>query len=650
MTALDIFERIQHQVPKHPKLLNLFFRDILSSEASFNQCIEHLKNSESSKLRLKNYIDRVFYHKDITYTLVESGISNRTGFASEIIRKLKHTILPEEKDKVAFHQTLLTVFEHGKLLKPSVLYKLEVLFEELEISLDFKGDFLQKELLHAVEVLSYRITATAIESEFIQKFKRNETLHSFVQQNKVVQQLMNNHQPNTLPNNELITQLIVVLDEATTDIQKLKSTANHQGASLQLTYSLNRVAQQITRLKALVMIYVNPVVTPQRLAELVFVVLQNETKKNSVRKQLNETTYLLAYQITEHESKTGEHYIAETKEDYKEMFVSSSKGGVFASLMTLIKIVLHHIPFAPFWQAFAYSVNYATGFVAIQITHSTLATKQPAMTAARIAHSLDTQKNDDQSIQALALTIGKVSRSQFVSFAGNLLVVFPLSFFIAFCYQLIFNDPIVNTKQAYDMLHEVHPYLNPTWFYACITGVFLFTSGIISGYYDNKVIYSNIPFRIRHHKGLQKVLSKRWLIRFSKYVEHNLGSLIGNICLGFFLGMAAFIGFIFGLPFDIRHITISSGNYAIAMFTLMGNVSWQYALVCLVGVLGIGMFNFLVSFGLAIFIAARSRKVKFHQFADLLKWTWVYVKKYPKDFFFAPKKDRNISDLTVAKK
>jgi site-specific recombinase len=42
-----------------------------------------------------------------------------------------------------------------------------------------------------------------------------------------------------------------------------------------------------------------------------------------------------------------------------------------------------------------------------------------------------------------------------------------------------------------------------------------------------------------------------------------MGALVGNIALGFFLGMAGFIGHIFGIPFDIRHITIAAGNSAI---------------------------------------------------------------------------------------
>jgi site-specific recombinase len=644
MSIETILNQVQQSAPRHPLLLKQLLQELGRSPKDFEQGIALLESSEANRLRLKHYIGRVFYRKDLTYVLVDSGISRRTGFIPELVRKIKHTIIPEEKDKAAFHETLRTVFSGNteRLLSEE---QLATLFRVLQIGVDFNDHYLKRELIDAIEILSYRITATAIESEFLNKFRRSQTLNSFVKQNKEVHALIAQHILGVPFNPQHVIHIKQLLSESVDDINLLKRNSHHQGASLQFTYTLHRISQQIERLKVLFDIYLEPVLTSQRLATFIHDILHSERDKNSIRKQLNETTYLLAYQIAEHESKTGEHYIAENAEEYKDMFVSSSKGGGFASLMTLAKVLLHHLSFAPFWQAFSYSMNYAAGFVGIQLTHSTLATKQPAMTASRIAHSLDKKDSDENSIRGLALMMGKVSRSQFISFAGNLLVVFPLSFAIAAVFQLLFGKPIVDVKNAQKMLRDVHPFLTPTWFYACITGVFLFLSGIISGYCDNKVIYSNIPLRIRHHAGLQRVLRKRALVRLSRYVETNLGSLIGNISLGFFLGMAGFIGFIFGLPFDIRHITISSGNYAIALFTLMGNVTWSYALTCLGGVMGIGFFNFMISFGLALFVAARSRRVRIAQFADLIKWTGIYFKRYPRDFFLPPKQERTIDEL-----
>jgi len=539
MTIELFFTTLQQSIPKHPNLLKDLLQLISKSTSSFNQLIETIQNSETSRLRLKNYLERVFTGKDITYILVESGIPKRTGFIAEITRKIKHTLIPEYIDKTTFHQTYSIISNQGKFKLTT--NQLSQLINILEIKINFSQSYLQSELIDAIEILSYRITATAIESEFIQKFKSNKILDSFIKQNKEIHALIAQHTLGIQFNPHLVNHVQKLLQQSMEDVDTLKKLSSNQGASLQLTYSLNRISHQIKRLNLLLHIYSKPILTTLELADFLLQISKNERKNNSIRDQLNETSYLLANQITEHESNTGEHYIADTKKEYNWMFRSSCGGGFFASLMTLIKIILQHLSLAPFWQAFAYSINYASGFVGIQITHATLATKQPAMTASRIALSLHKKDSEDNPMEGLALMIGKVSRSQFISFVGNLLVVFPLSFAIAWLYATFSGHNLVTEVEAKKMLVDVHPYLNPTWFYACITGVYLFLSGIISGYYDNKVIYSNIPLRVRHHPLLKKILTKRMLIKFSIFIKHNLGGLIGNIALGFFWGQLRFL-------------------------------------------------------------------------------------------------------------
>lgn len=642
MSIDTVLRSIQQHAPKHPVLLKQLVGELEQHPALFQEFISKLQNSESDRIRLKHYIERIFDHKDISYCLIESGIANRTGFTAEIFRKLKHKILPETGDIATFHETLIRV----STLKTFSQEQLQEILTLLNIEVDFTSTFLKNELIDAIEVLSYRITATAIESEFISRFKNNQTVTSFIRQNKEIHALIAQHILGIHFNPHLVTHIKGLLTDSLKDVAKLRHVSHHQGASLQLSYSLHRTAQQIERLNLLLDIYLQPKVDSKKLAYLIKQVSINEQQKNSIRSLLNETTYLLAYQIAEHESRTGEHYIAENRKEYLKMFYSSCVGGIVAVWMTIVKILLFKLPLAPFWQSFSYSVNYASGFLGIQLLHGTLATKQPAMTAAKIAHALDSKGDTKQKdIKGLVLMIGKVSRSQFISFVGNLSIVFPLATLMALLWPLIFGNPLVTEHKAKLMLNDVHPFSNPTWVYAAITGVMLFLSGIISGYYDNKVIYSNIPSRLRRHALLQKLLSKRNLIRFSTYIEHHLGSLVGNICLGFFLGMAGFIGFIFGIPFDIRHITISSANYAIAVVTLIEQLSPNDAIICLVGVLGIGVFNFAVSFSLALIIAARSRKVLFSDLKILLRLTLSYFRKYPQDFFFSPKQERNESDF-----
>jgi site-specific recombinase len=72
-----------------------------------------------------------------------------------------------------------------------------------------------------------------------------------------------------------------------------------------------------------------------------------------------------------------------------------------------------------------------------------------------------------------------------------------------------------------------------------------------------------LPNALRNLSSFRNNFSEKRRYRIIHYLENNLGSLIGNISLGFFLGMAGIFGKSLGIPFDIRHITISAANTAI---------------------------------------------------------------------------------------
>ncbi len=109
--------------------------------------------------------------------------------------------------------------------------------------------------------------------------------------------------------------------------------------------------------------------------------------------------------------------------------------------------------------------------------------------------------------------------------------------------------------------------------------------------------------------------------------------MIGNISLGFMLGMSSIISKILGIPFDIRHITISAGNVSIALYGLgIKNVPATYLIMIFLGVLAIGFLNFLVSFSLAFIVAVRSRGVKLRDYPEFLGILGRYFMKKPLDF------------------
>jgi site-specific recombinase len=264
-----------------------------------------------------------------------------------------------------------------------------------------------------------------------------------------------------------------------------------------------------------------------------------------------------------------------------------------------------------------------------------------------VASSLDTQKHaSGPDLWNLAITVGKVARSQIASFAGNLLVVFPMTFALAWLYHFTFGVKIASGAAAMKLLSDQHPYESLSLLYACFTGFFLFLSGLIAGYIENHVVYGRVGERLRDHPVFTHTLSTKWLNKLARFVQNSAGGFAGSVMLGLFLGVAGPLGKFLGVHFDIRHITIAAGNASIGLYGVgYKNVPGSYLAVVLGGVLLIGVLNFLVSFSLAFFVAVKSRGIKLRDYPEFLGILLRYFRKHPLDFIFPPRVPRTSAQL-----
>lgn len=147
------------------------------------------------------------------------------------------------------------------------------------------------------------------------------------------------------------------------------------------------------------------------------------------------------------------------------------------------------------------------------------------------------------------------------------------------------------------------------------------------------------------HPVFSFTMTKKRLNRMVEFVRLNAGALAGSISLGFFLGVAGPLGKVMGLPFDIRHITISAGNVAIGYFGLDHSIPFSLGLTIFLGVLAIGFINFLVSFSLAFYVAVRSRGIRLKDYPEFLGILFRYFRQHPKDFFLPSRKPRIAEDI-----
>jgi site-specific recombinase len=622
---------------------------IRQAEAAFSEMLQLLKENPDIKENLKWHIRNLILQGNIEQVLSESGVAEGGSFFSEFWNRLGNMFLPELKKNGDLGEVIRTVFyekdDYRWVTEISDEYWVE-LFELLGLRLKTNAKEEVRKIFDAATVLSYSLCGNILAKQFKEYDQyRNTEKSPFFRQNRELELFRSKFEKG-----ESLRgggqRFFEELEKCRLAIEKIKRDRAQMGAGLQQTFLLVKFERQVARLKIITAVLDDEVPFDVRRTVLFFKrIVYFESRKNRLLPLISDNFGLLAFQISEHKSNTGEHYITTTRKEYFQFFRSACGGGIFAASMGIIKIMIHQLHLALFWQHFWYSVNYAIGFVGIHVTGSTLATKQPSMTAAALASSLDVQKKGIVAPEEIAITFGKVWRSQFIAFVGNLLVTFPAAFLFAFLYDIIAGHPISSGEEAKKLIAGQNFLDTPVYLFASVTGIMLFISGIISGYYDNLVLFAKIPERIASHPVLNKFLPRKWMQGIADYTRTNLGSLAGNIALGFLLGFPSFFGNILGIPIDIRHITISTAHYAIGIYGSFFNPDWYHLIGALFGILIIGFMNFAVSFGLAFLVAIKSRNIRFQFFLRIPLFIFRYFKMYPKDFFFPPSKERTPDDL-----
>ncbi len=623
-------------------------KDLEEATLRFKALLYQVGQDRTSLFSLRKALLTQFLKTNIVIALTENGIVSSRGLVQELLSKVKHKVLPALQAPENFLFVINKIFykKTDHIWVEGIDKDLwKQFFEGLGIQINLTEPKLIGQLQRALQILSYRITTLGLEKDITNRFENGgNVVFPFLEQNRLVNEFLHQYNSGVQVTSQriLLTNITEALHNCNQSIHWIREQRVMYGTSLAQTYLITRLQQQIDRLFIILdVLDMDSHFNTDRFVDYFKTVVHNENRKNSIKEFLSENTSYLAYQIAEHGGRTGEKFITTTSKDFWRMFQSALGGGIIISFIGIIKNLLAKMSLAPFWQGFLYSTNYSLGFILIQDTGSTLATKQPAYTANNVASSFDVQKvGDEPDLRNLAITIAKVSRTQIASFTGNLIVVFPLTYLLAWIFFRSTGTMIATGDAAQKLLTDQQPFHSLALLYACFTGFFLFLSGLIAGYVENYVVYGRVADRLRNLSSFKNNFSEKRRYNIIHYLENNLGSLIGNISLGFFLGMAGFLGKTFGLPFDIRHITIAAANAAIGFFGLDHQVSAKEIWYTLIGIGSIGFLNFAVSFGLAFIVAVKSRGIHLRNYPEFAGILWRYIKRFPRDFVKAPAERR----------
>jgi site-specific recombinase len=127
--------------------------------------------------------------------------------------------------------------------------------------------------------------------------------------------------------------------------------------------------------------------------------------------------------------------------------------------------------------------------------------------------------------------------------------------------------------------------------------------------------------RINNSSVLHAWLKSERVSRLSKFVSKNSNALAANISLGFLLGIAPQVLKFFGLPIEVRHVTLAMGSFAATLPQALGmELGWFHYVNSLSGILAIGVINISVAFSLAFVLACASSQILAREFLGLIWW------------------------------
>jgi site-specific recombinase len=390
-------------------------------------------------------------------------------------------------------------------------------------------------------------------------------------------------------------------------LEAVRAHLDEFGVSVDVVYRLEVIALNLDRLADLLDISVaaDPDVRGAAGMKLLARIATARIRDRSVREMLRTNTTLLARKVIEHAGQTGEHYITATPRQWLRMLGSAAGGGFLTGFTIILKYLILWGSFPLFVEGTLASINYAGSFLAMQLFGFTLATKQPSMIAAALAGSLR-GSGDNPELDGLVTQIARICRSQLAAALGNVGMVIPTS--IAFHLLLMHfkGHSFLDEHAAEHTIESLHPIHSGTIFFAALTGVLLWLSSLGAGWLENWSTYRRLPEAVAQHR-LGRIVGRGPMLWLGRVMARNMAGLGGNVSIGFLLGMTPVFGRFFGIPLEVRHITLSTGSLTQAIAKL-GFFHPGVGAAC-GGLAIILALNFGVSFTCALAVALRARGV-----------------------------------------
>ena len=553
---------------------------------------------------------------DATPLLADLGFAARSAFLAELSDRLRRQLIPPTPETTDLRE-LFALLLPGEfdarwlraLDKPTLERLRRTLFDDAA-----EGSAQAYTLLTLLNALAYAISQISAAGQSAElrirmapEVQRQQPFAALPIGFEALRQAVLSHGRDSAPALVALAQLREQLDACRAAAATVYAHLEEHGISVHIEFQLRQLRQRIIRVKAL-LLCLETDEPAQATAQLLSHLVRVHQDSRSVRALVRSSTELLAAKVTERNAETGEHYIAHDGPEYLRMLGAAAGGGAVMAVTTCSKLLIMALGLSAFWGGVAAGLNYAISFVVIMLLGWTVATKQPAMTAPTLAarlKSLDSPAAHEDFVTEVVYLL----RTQFVAIVGNVVLVLLLAFALALAIQALGWGALVDEHHARQILADHHA-LGRTIPFAAITGALLFASSLIAGWVENWFVLHRLDSVIAHHPRSTRLLGRERARRWGRYWGSHISGWAANVSLGLLLGLVPPIVGFFGLPVEVRHVTLVSGQIAVAAQQL-GPAVWQDpALWWAAGGIAVtGLLDVGVSFYLAFRLALTAQNV-----------------------------------------
>ncbi|WP_424191658.1 site-specific recombinase [Ampullimonas aquatilis] len=560
----------------------------------------------------------------------DTGMASRPSFWDEFLDRVQSRFLPPSPNHAQLSSlfSLLFIDEHDadwiEALPDDLLAQFADLFrdvnaEETLLNQDSRAQIMRRSHLdigNSIAILVSKVCAAGLNQSIRSRLPsgRHDQMESFpfFRLNQVIYLLLNRQTESSTEFVQQINEFRGLLDDCRKVSKDIYKHLEENGVSVAIVFELDRMLLRIERVDELLAVWLLEPEQQHRLHEFAHLTAQliraNQAHR-SLRHLIDSSLSQLARKVVESSAETGEHYIARDGKEYSGMLRMAAGGGAMTAITVMLKLFIASLGMGKFLEGFVASLNYSFSFLAIHFAHFTLATKQPAMTAPALASRLD-QANNDEGRETFVDETFALIRTQVAAILGNLSLVIPVALGFELLFEWLTDHTMVTPFKAMKVVDSFN-LIGPTPFYAAFTGVLLWISSLAAGWVDNWFVLYRVHDVITYHRRLRYVFGEWGAQKLADFFQRNISGVAASVSLGFLLGLLPEILAFIGLDIQPRHVTLSTGQLAVAV----GTMGWPLLhdptfWLAVAGIAVTGFLNLLVSFGLAFNMALGSRHLK----------------------------------------